>query len=159
MAGSETELKSIPRTLAVASLLSWRLGSGVWIGTLGFFSLVVTPIVFQVLGIAHAAPVIDRLFPQYYATTLWLGGFAIAGAATLWMQRRIRRSTMALALIAYGLDWLARLVLAMMQGRASGGAAFSVLHQVSVFLNLLETAALLTAIVFDAVTAHVSRVS
>ena len=146
-------------SIATAGRLIWRLGSGIWLGTLVFFSLSVTPTIFGVLGAQRAAPLIDRLFPAYYALALWSGGFALAGVLLLRMDYRARwrRWSVGCAALAYGLTWLAVGVLGQMRG--AGRGYFSALHEVSVFLNLLEILALLAAMVSDALADAPAKVN
>ena len=64
----------------------YLLGLGIWIGEIAFFSFVVAPEVFGVLGPERAGPVVGAIFPRYYA----LGGAAatLALGCSLVLGRR-----------------------------------------------------------------------
>jgi uncharacterized membrane protein len=55
---------------------AYLLALGIWIGEIAFFSFVVAPAIFGVLGPERAGPVVGAIFPRYYA----LGGAAAAVA-------------------------------------------------------------------------------
>lgn len=115
----------------------WRIGSGVWLGTMVFFSFVVAPVLFYSLSPANAGLVITRIFPSYYAVGVWFGGGAVAGGllAAVWLRRPGRWWVWVPMAAAYGVLLYARHLLTVMNRLDPSGTRFSHLHQLSVTLN------------------------
>ena len=69
--------------------LLWSMGSGIWLGTIIFFSLVVAEAVFRVLPLEDAGKLLVQIFPAYYDIGLWAGGAAMVGALIVaWFSPR-----------------------------------------------------------------------
>ena len=64
----------------------YLLALGVWIGQVIFFSFVVAPLVFGVLGPGRAGDVVGAIFPRYYA--VGMGAAATAVATGVLLARR-----------------------------------------------------------------------
>ena len=69
----------------------YLLAAGTWIGVMAFFSFVVAPAVFGVLGAPQAGDVVGAIFPRYYGTGIGLG--VAAFAAALFLRTRSQRPT------------------------------------------------------------------
>jgi len=84
--------------------LCYLLGLSVWIGEVIFFSFVVAPAIFSVLGPAPAGDVVSVIFPRYYA--LGIGAATVTLASALALGRRAtlpRLWTATSAVVAVGL--------------------------------------------------------
>ena len=77
----------------------YLFAAGTWIGVMAFFSFVVAPAVFGVLGSPQAGDVVAVIFPRYYGLGVGLG--VAAFAAALFLRARSQRPTAwAVALLA-----------------------------------------------------------
>jgi hypothetical protein len=74
--------------MAVALRIAYALALAVWVGTLVFFSLGVTPVLFRTFGPAEGGRVVSALFPVYYGAGLACGSVAAAAATALWVRSR-----------------------------------------------------------------------
>src|SRR5215813_6939542 len=72
-------------TVAIVRFL-YLLALAVWLGEIVFFSFVVAPAIFGVLGAARAGPVLAAIFPRYYAIGAAAAAVAL-GCATLLGRR------------------------------------------------------------------------
>lgn len=129
----------------------WRLGAGIWMGTMVFFSFIVAPTVFSSLSAQNAGAVITRIFPLYYAIGIWFGGAAVLGGllAVVTMRRGWTWLWTALMVVAYGILWYAWHLLRLMTRLDPSGQRFSGLHQLSVTLNGVVMLILLVAMVME----------
>ena len=130
----------------------------VWVGEIVFFSFVVAPALFGVLGAERAAPVLATIFPRYYAIGAAAAALALGTAAIL--QRHARGWwTGAVVAVAVGLvatAWAGGVVHPRAQrlrvaaeaaGRAPGDdPAFQAAHRTAVALNVVALLAGLAAI-------------
>jgi len=74
--------------MASALRFVYFVALAVWVGEIVFFSFVVAPALFGVLGAERAAPVLATIFPRYYAIGAVAAGLALGAAAVL--QRSLR---------------------------------------------------------------------
>ena len=120
-----------------------------WFGAILFFSLVVAPSLFRVLG-DGAAPVIRNLFPKYYALGIACGLVLVAVNAArgfLWIWNDPITGSVVVFTALTLVNVYARQVLtpSINAARDAGEAAkarFAALHRTSVMLNLLVMLAL-----------------
>jgi hypothetical protein len=61
----------------------YLLALALWLGEIVFFSFVVAPAIFGVLGAARAGPVVAAIFPRYYAIGAAAAAVALGCAALL----------------------------------------------------------------------------
>jgi hypothetical protein len=135
---------------------AYLLALGLWIGQVVFFSFVVAPTVFGVLGAAGAGDVVGAIFPRYYA--FGMGAAATAVAAAVLARHAAapgwwRAATVALALGLAATAWAGAVAHPRAQRlRAAAQAAgqtpahsdaFRAAHRLTVVLN---GAALLAAL-------------
>jgi Domain of unknown function (DUF4149) len=84
--------------------LCYLLGLSVWIGEVIFFSFVVAPALFSVLGPAPAGDVVSVIFPRYYALGMGAATLTLASALALGRRATLPRLwTAASAVLALGL--------------------------------------------------------
>ena len=76
----------------------------IWIGEVVFFSFVVAPAVFGVLGPARAGDVVAVIFPRYYALGMGAAGVALVAAWLIRSSAAPRRAWMG-AVVALGLGF------------------------------------------------------
>src|SRR5512146_1314282 len=88
--------------MAVVRFLT-LLALGCWIGSIVFFSFVVAPSVFRLLGPAAGGPVVGAIFPHYYALGLVGAALAVAGLSVLGRIARRRAWRVAAVAAAVGL--------------------------------------------------------
>ncbi len=119
--------------------LFWRMGSGIWLGTLIFFSLVVAEAVFKVLPLEDAGKLLIVIFPAYYGIGLWSGGAALVGALIIaWFSTgKIGWLLFAEALISWVLVVYANSLLHVMDDLKSASSQFARLHGQSVMINTI----------------------
>ena len=135
---------------------AYLLALGLWIGQVVFFSFVVAPTVFGLLGAARAGDVVGAIFPRYYALGVGAAATAVACAAVLARHAAApgwwRAATVALALGLAATAWAGavahpraqRLRAAQAAGQAPADSdAFRAAHRLAVVLN---GAALLAAL-------------
>ena len=136
------------------------LALGVWIGTVVFFSFVVAPALFAVLGPAHAGDVVGVIFPRYYAlgtgSAVTALGCALALGRTATARGRWRGAAGAVALGLAVTLWAGLVVApraqrlrATLQARGEEPGAdeeFRRLHGLAVALNGTALLAALTAL-------------
>lgn len=149
--------------MIVALRLVYLLALVVWVGEVIFFSFVVAPAVFGVLGPARAGDVVGVIFPRYYALGMIAAGLAVVcawglgrGAASphLWTA-----ATIALA-VGFGVTAWAGTVVepqarALRAARLAGGGEspsveFQRVHREAVLLNGGALVAGLAALGFSA---------
>jgi hypothetical protein len=144
--------------MAVVRFLT-LLALGCWIGTIVFFSFVVAPTVFGLLGAAQAGPVVGALFPHYYALGVAGGALALAGLSILARVAPRRAWRVAAVMAAVGLvatAWAGGVVFPRAQRlrfaaeaaqRAAGDdAGFRAAHRDAVVLNGVALLAALAAL-------------
>lgn len=131
--------------------LIWRLGAGIWLGGLVFFSLVVTPVAFRVLPTTAIAKFLIAMFPTYYAFEVWVGGVALIGLIWALVRGKMARGwwVLLLTLAAWALVLWADHVLGLMNHLTSTSAAFHRLHQESVTADGLVGVFLIVSLVLD----------
>lgn len=117
--------------------LLWSMGSGIWLGTIIFFSLVVAEAVFRVLPLEDAGKLLVQIFPAYYDIGLWAGGAAMVGALIVaWFSpRKMGWVLFAEALISWILVLYANSLLRVMNDIHSTSSQFAQLHGESVMIN------------------------
>ncbi len=115
----------------------WRIGSGIWLGAILFFSLVVAPAIFLELPLSQASHLLIRIFPAYYAMGLWSGGLALVGSVLYaWYSREhsgwllFAQSLLAWLLIVY-----VERLLTIMKRLSTTSSRFAHLHGESVMIN------------------------
>ena len=115
--------------------------TGMWLGAMAFFAVVVAPTVFGTLEPLEAGKMIRRVFPKYYLFGLMCLSIAVLAslATPNWVS-------LALAVLL-GITWYARQILmpkvnaardAMREKNAEHSPAFDRLHKLSVQLNVFE---------------------
>ena len=132
--------------------LLWRLGAGLWLGSIFFLFVAIAPNVFRVLPESDAGRLVDAIFPVYYSMGLALGGVLLIGSI---MRMRVQTSGRAWALTIVGivnllLVWWAEHILSVMQQLPSASPAFHSLHQRSVAISLAMFVVMLCGVVFEA---------
>jgi uncharacterized membrane protein len=80
----------------------------VWLGEVVFFSFVVAPVVFGVLGAAQAGDVVGAIFPRYYALGA-VSALAAVGSGVLLARRAAARGRWAAAVVVLSLGAAATL--------------------------------------------------
>jgi hypothetical protein len=144
--------------------LIYLLALALWVGEIVFFSFVVAPAVFRVLGIGGAGEVVGAIFPGYYA--LGMGAAAVAFACGLMLRAGAgTRAAWTGAVVAIGVGLAATVWAgAMVHPRAQrlrvamhaageespAGAAFRRAHQQAVALNGVALLAGLAGLGFTA---------
>ena len=98
----------------------------VWLGEIVFFSFVVAPALFGVLGAEGAAPVLATIFPRYYAIGTVAAALALGAAVVL--QRYVR-------------GWWLAAIVALAVGLGATGWAGAVVHPRAQGLRLAAEAA------------------
>jgi len=134
------------------------LALGLWIGAIVFFSFVVAPAVFGVLGPERAGDVVAVVFPRYYllggvaaAVALATGGVLARGSrAAGWWTTALVALTIGLGATAYAggvVEPEARQLRAAMHAAGEGSAAASDFHRLHATAVGLNVAALVAAVV------------
>ncbi|WP_053960905.1 DUF4149 domain-containing protein [Sulfobacillus thermosulfidooxidans] len=115
----------------------WRIGSGIWLGTIIFFSLVVAPAIFLELPMVDAGRLLVRIFPAYYGIGLWGGGLALIGSLLAAWYASSRKNWLLFveALLAWVLVVYANRLLGIMNHLNSASSRFAHLHGESVMIN------------------------
>lgn len=123
-------------TVVIGQFL-WKIGSGVWLGAIIFFSLVVTPAVFWDLPMGEAGRLLLRMFPAYYGIGLWGGGIALVGSvlAAWYASGRKHWILFGQALGAWVLVVYNSRLLGIMKQLNSDSSRFAHLHGESVMIN------------------------
>ena len=112
--------------------------AGAWTAVLWFFTFGVARNLFGVFPRERAGEVTTALFPTYFAVAISLG---LLATIILWLRRRDRRDTAALALQALALAALAStplLIQPAIAGHVPGTPDFARLHGISMALNLFS---------------------
>ena len=132
--------------------LMWRIGAGVWLGSMFFLFFVIAPNVFRVLPEAMAGQLVDAIFPIYYRIGLVFGGLLLLGAAVSVGTQRVRARWVLVAagVVNFLLVWWADRILAHMTRLASTRALFHALHQRSLIIGAASFVVILFAVVFEA---------
>jgi hypothetical protein len=149
--------------VSAALRVVYLLALVVWVGEIVFFSFVVAPAIFGVLGAVPAGDVVGAIFPRYYAIGAVAAGLALLGA---WRLRRGAERpglwTAAVVALALGFavtTWAgavvhprARALRAARQaaGDATPGPEFDRAHREAVLLNGTALLAGLAALGFSA---------
>lgn len=131
----------------------WRLGAGVWIGTIFFLFFGIAPNVFRVLPEPYAGRMVDALFPIYYGIGLAFGGLLLLGAVLRVGSARIRDHWVLVAVGAANflmVVWADRILAAMNRLQPSS-AVFHALHQRSLAIGVVVFLVMLFGTVFEAV--------
>jgi len=126
--------------VAFLILICWSI----WLGSIVFFSFVVAPSVFRVLGREGAAPVMRALFPHYYMVGIACGGIAITLALVSSAGPLLTVPlVICTVLVAYARQAITP---AVNEARENDDAErFASLHVLSVRLNMIVLALLLLA--------------
>lgn len=137
----------------------WRLGSGVWLGTIVFFFVGVAPTVFREAPPVAADRVITHVFPTYYAIGIGFGGAAMVGAGIVgWAARRMRAWVLAAgATVSFGLVVYAQSLLGVMNRLNPASSQFRALHQQSIVINSVIMLLLLALIIWEALAVEDER--
>lgn len=119
----------------MAEWLAW-LSLSLWLGAMGFFSLVVAPTVFQALDGESGGRFLRRLFPRYYlfgagCSLVLVTAALVSPAAGVW----VLAGGLALCGLAFGSLALVPAINRARDAGASGAARFRRLHGASVGLN------------------------
>ncbi len=132
----------------------WRMAAGIWLGTLVFFSLVVTRVVFVTVPMPAAGHFLTSIFPAYYAIGIWAGLAALAGGIVrLWGGRsRVLGGVWVLTFLAWALVIWARYILSVMNHLTPSSIAFTRLHAESIILNTVVGILLIGGFVIEAWT-------
>ncbi|MDA8192457.1 MAG: DUF4149 domain-containing protein [Thermaerobacter sp.] len=130
----------------------WRLGSGLWLGTIFFFFVGIAPTAFREVPMPAAARFIDQVFPIYYAVGLWGGGAAMVGAilAAWFSGSRPGWAIAAGGAISWGLVIYARGLLAEMVPINPQSGQFAALHHQSVVVNTVIMLLLAACVAWEA---------
>lgn len=129
----------------------WRLGTGLWLGTMFFFVIGVAPLAFRDIPSPFVDRFITHLFPIYYSVGLWFGGAATVGSLLIaWDMRK--RPGWILATAA-SLAWLlvvyAHGLLLQMNGLNPHSGAFASLHHQSIVVNTVIMLVLLVSVIWE----------
>ncbi|MCY0864942.1 MAG: DUF4149 domain-containing protein [Sulfobacillus sp.] len=137
------------------SQLFWRLGSGIWLGTIFFFFVGIAPNIFVLVPMPYSGRFVTHIFPLYYAIGLIAGGVAfLAGLALAWTSRRSGRWLLAsITGLAWVLLWYAYDLLLRMQHLSPNSGPFQGMHQTSIVVNTIVMVILLVAYVIEALVA------
>ncbi len=111
---------------------AYRVLSGIWLGTIVFFSLIIAPQIFKVLPRFEAAKLQNHLFPFYYSVGI-ICGLGMLLYAFFKDQKKIIWIGVALALALMGLTTLTPLI---KDAFLSQSASIKWLHPTAVGLNL-----------------------
>jgi hypothetical protein len=133
--------------------LMWRLGSGLWLGSIFFLFVAIAPNVFRVLPESDAGRLVDAIFPVYYAMGLALGGLLLLGSV---LRMRVQTGVRSwiptiVGIINLLLVWWADRILAAMQKMSAGSAVFHAMHQRSVAISAVVFVVMLFGVVYEAV--------
>ncbi len=131
--------------------LLWRLAAGIWLGSLVFFSLVVTQVAFRALPTAATTKFLTAIFPVYYTFEIWAGGAALLGVVWALVRGKMPRGwlVMVLTLAAWVLVLWADHVLGLMHQLSPTSAVFHRLHQESVTADGLVGVFLIVGVLLD----------
>jgi hypothetical protein len=125
--------------MAVMGKLLWRMGTGIWLGTLVFFSLVVTQVIFVTVPTSAAADFLKAVFPAYYGVGIIAGIMAMLGI--LMRMKRPIQGVLRWVMGITGLAWLlvlwARYILSLMTHLPPSSPAFLRFHSESIVLNAI----------------------
>ncbi|PSR35294.1 MAG: hypothetical protein C7B46_01095 [Sulfobacillus benefaciens] len=125
--------------MAVMGKLLWRMGTGIWLGTLVFFSLVVTQVIFVTVPTSAAADFLNAVFPAYYGVGIIAGIMAMLGI--LMRMKRPIQGVLWWVMGITGLAWLlvlwARYILSLMTHLPPSSPAFLRFHSESIVLNAI----------------------
>lgn len=134
--------------------LLWRLGSGIWLGSMFFLFVAIAPNVFRVLGDNLGGRLVDAMFPTYYAIGLGSGGMLLLGAVLSMGTHRgwSRWALVAVGVVNFLLIWWAVRILAVMHRISPSGALFHSLHQRSVAISTVSFVIILFGIVWESLT-------
>ncbi len=137
-------------TIILARFL-WRIGMGIWLGAILFFSLVVAPAIFLELPLSQASHLLIRIFPAYYAVGLWSGGLALVGSFLYaWFAReRFRWILFAQSSLVWILIVYVERILSIMKRLSATSSRFAHLHGVSVMINTVMAIILLAGFFFE----------
>ncbi|HBQ94234.1 MAG TPA: hypothetical protein DD856_03460 [Sulfobacillus sp.] len=129
----------------------WRVGSGIWLGTILFFSLVVTPAIFLELPLSEASHLLLRIFPAYYGVGLWSGGLALVGSVLHGWYASGRRAWLLFieSLLAWILVVYVERLLSIMKRLSTTSSRFAHLHGESVMINTVIGVILLAGFILE----------
>ncbi|MCL5116080.1 MAG: DUF4149 domain-containing protein [Firmicutes bacterium] len=132
--------------------LFWRLGTGVWLGSIFFLFAAIAPNVFRILPGVDAGRLVDTIFPIYYAIGLVFGGLALIGAL---MRLGMARDRNRWVLVGIGLAnmllvlW-ADHILVVMNRLAANSLQFRSLHERSVVISVVVFLVVLFGMIWEA---------
>ncbi len=132
--------------------LMWRLGSGLWLGSIFFLFAAIAPNVFRVLPEGDAGRLVDAIFPVYYTMGLALGGLLLLGSILRLSAPTGVRSWVPtlVGIVNLLLVWWAERILAAMQRLPAASAVFHTLHQRSVSISVAVFLVMLFGVAFEA---------
>lgn len=134
--------------------VSGPLSLGLLIGGMGFFSFVVAPLSFRILGEADAGRFVRGLFPYYYLFVIAAAALAVVGT----VARNPLVSALMIGVLVLGV--VARQVLMpainrardrQMAGDAGARRRFGMLHGASVMINFVQLGAAVVGVALYAV--------
>lgn len=120
----------------------YRIFSGIWLGTIVFFSGVIAPQIFKNLPKADAAQLQNVLFPYYYILGS-LCGFTLFGLDLFRKRKKLWFIALATTLAVVGFTLLSP---AIKEAFLSQDPSMKWLHPLAVFLNVIMLICVLIAI-------------
>lgn len=132
--------------------LMWRLGSGLWLGSIFFLFVAIAPNVFRVLPESAAGRLVDTIFPVYYTMGLALGGLLLLGSILRMRAPAGGRSwvPVMVGIVNLLLVWWADRILAAIHRIPPASATFHALHQRSVAISVAVFLVMLFGVAFEA---------
>lgn len=120
----------------------YRIFSGIWLGTIVFFSFVIAPQIFKLLPHADAANIQNHLFPFYYIVGS-LCGLTLFILDFFRSRKKIFVIALALALAVAGFTVLTPLI---HDAFVTGSESMKWLHPFAIVLNVIMLIAVLIAV-------------
>lgn len=120
----------------------YRITSGIWLGSIVFFSGVIAPNIFKHLPRADAANLQHHLFPLYYIVGS-LCGFTLFGLDLFGGKKKIWVLALATTLAVVGFTILSPLI---REASLSQDPSMKWLHPLAVFLNVITLICVIIAV-------------